>query len=136
VTIPLTGGADDEGPEPVVGSATQATRTQVRPLLGYLRVAPAMADKRVEDLRRAMADFASSEGFVLERVLVDQSLLHTKAFVELVVALERGDAAHVVVPALHHLAHFPSVQLAMKELLEAQTGARVMVMHSEAEEPA
>lgn len=35
----------------------------------------------------------------------------------LVNALKIGESRHLAIPALHHLAHFPGAQLAMKELL-------------------
>ncbi|MDQ3405639.1 MAG: hypothetical protein M3548_19980 [Actinomycetota bacterium] len=77
-----------------------------------------------------MAAFASQEDFVLGRILVDQSWMHTAAFAELMVALQYGEADHVVVPTMDHLAHFASIQLAMKELVERRTGAHVLVMSS------
>lgn len=99
-----------------------------RPLLGYIRVPPEFPDSDIEMLRRSMAVFANQEGFVLVRVLVDQNRIHTAAFAELMVALQHGEANHVVVPTMEHLAHFPGIQLAMKELVEGRTGARVLVM--------
>lgn len=133
----LTGGTDDVSPESVVGSATHTTnQTATRPLFGYIRVAPFMSGKRVEELRRGMAAYASKEGFTLARVFVDQSQLHTIAFTQLFHALTCGEAAHVLVPALHHLAHYPSIQTAMKELLESQTGARLLVMYPDVQDSA
>jgi hypothetical protein len=104
-----------------------------RPLLGYIRVPPEFPARHVEMLRRSMAEFANHEGFVLLRVLVDQNPEHTKAFFELMVALGHGEAKHVVVPTMEHLALFPAVQSAMKELVEIRTEARVLVMGARAE---
>lgn len=99
-----------------------------RPLLCYLRVRPETPDVRIEALRRTMAAYASLEGFVITRVLVDRLFLHTAAFTELLLALDNGEASHVLVPALHHFGHAEGVQLAMKELLESKNGARVLVL--------
>lgn len=101
----------------------------VRPLLGYIRVQPLVTERQVEVLRRTMAAYASLEGFVLARVLVDRSFEHTTALAELVAALSGGEARHVLVPALHHFGHFEGVQLSMKQLLESQHG-RVLVLFS------
>ncbi|MGH8566739.1 MAG: hypothetical protein ACREXU_01665 [Gammaproteobacteria bacterium] len=103
--VPMTGGTGDVSPESVAGSTIHSPP---RPLFGYIRVAPFLSGKRVEELRRSMAAYASKEGFVLQRVFVDQSRLHTIAFTDLFHALSCGEAAHVLVPALHHLAHYGS----------------------------
>lgn len=102
-----------------------------RPLLCYLRVRPDTPDVRIEVLRRTMAAFASLEGFVITRVLVDRHFEHTSAFAELLAALDEGEASHVLVPALHHFGHAEGVQLVMKELLESRSGARVLVLFPE-----
>lgn len=102
-----------------------------RPLLGYIRVRTDTPDVRIEALRRTMAAFASVEGFVLSRILVDNSSEHTTAFAELIAAVEGGEATHILVPALHHFGHCKGVQLAMKEMLESRNGARVLVLFPE-----
>ena len=102
-----------------------------RPLLGYIRVRTDTSQIRIEALRRTMAAFASVEGFVLSRVLVDSSFEHPTAFAELIAAVEAGEAAHVLVPALHHFGHCEGVQLAMKEMLESRNGARALVLFPE-----
>jgi L-lactate utilization protein LutB len=73
-----------------------------------------------------MAAFASLEGFVITRVLVDKYFEHTTAFAELLAAVDKGEASHVLVPALHHFGHSEGVQLAMKDLLESKNGTRVL----------
>lgn len=107
-----------------------------RPLLGYLCVPPEMPDKELEHLRRRLTDFASCEGFTLLRVFVDRRHLHTSGFTALFYALARGEARHVVVPALRHFARFRSIQLVIKELIEDETGARVLVLYPSFEESA
>jgi hypothetical protein len=44
----------------------------------------------------------ATAGFVLDRVLVDRSLLRTETFTELLRALRAGEATHTVVPAHKH----------------------------------
>ncbi|GLY53589.1 hypothetical protein [Lentzea sp. NBRC 102530] len=111
-------------PTPV---ADPVTHSPGRPLIGYIRVRPDTSETRFEVLRRAMAAFASREGFVISRILVDRTFEHTAAFTELLAALGDGEARHVLVPALHHFGHCDGVQLAMKELLESN-GARVLLL--------
>jgi hypothetical protein len=95
-----------------------------------------MPDKEVEHLRRALAIYASREGFVLLRIFVDRRLMGTNGFTALFRALARGTARHVVVPALHHFARARGIQLVIKELIEQQTGAHVLVMYPSVEESA
>lgn len=96
--------------------------------LGYVRVSPTTSDVEIERLRRALATHADRLKFAQPRVLVDHSPLHTTAFAELIHAVSTGAATNVLIPALHHLAYFPGIQLAMKELLEAE-GARVFITY-------
>ncbi|MGH3759883.1 recombinase family protein [Actinophytocola sp.] len=129
-----TGRADDAGyPDPRRQPGHHIERAD-RPLFGYLRVGPLMPATEIEQLRRALANYARREGFTLLRTFVDDSPIHTAALAELTDALRSGQAAHVLVPSLRHLAHFPGVQLAMKDLLESQTGVRVLVMYPSLEE--
>ncbi|WP_091677675.1 hypothetical protein [Amycolatopsis marina] len=94
----------------------------------------ATSERDVEHLRRSLVNYAKREGFVLLHVLVDRCQAHTIAFAELISMLARGDAAHVVVPAVHHLAQFPSVQQAMKELLESHSDTRLLIVDFDSEE--
>lgn len=116
-------------PTSVAGPASHVA--QVRPLLGYLRVPTATPDKEVESLRRELADYANRDGFVLLRVFVDRHGTFTSGFSALFQALHNGAAQHVVVPTLSHFAAINGVRAVMKELLEAQTGARVLVLRPE-----
>lgn len=115
---------------PVASPVIQSTNSTRRPLLGYLRVSLSASSRDVEDLRRAVASYAEKEGLTLVRVYVDRGRTQSAGFSSLVKALSNGEAEHVVVPALHHLGHFPGTRLLIKEMLESQTGARVLVMYS------
>ncbi|APU15250.1 recombinase family protein [Actinoalloteichus fjordicus] len=128
-----TGRAGDAGnPEmPVASPVVHSTSNSFeRPLLGYLRVSFSASSREVENLRRKVADFAQREAFTLVRVYVDRDRTQSAGFSSLVKALSDGEAHHVVVPALQHLAFMASARLLMKEMLEIQTGAHVLVMYS------
>jgi hypothetical protein len=59
----------------------------------------------------------------------------SSAFNALIEAAKRDDIQGVVVPALSHLTCFPGLQLAMKDLVERETGTRVLVMYPSPEGP-
>ncbi len=118
-------------PTSVAGPASHVE--QARPLLGYIRVSAATSDKEIEELRRALVAYANCDGFVLLRVFVDRHGTFTSGFSALFRALHSGAAQHVVVPALSHFATINGIRVVMKELLEAQTGARVLVLRAETE---
>jgi DNA invertase Pin-like site-specific DNA recombinase len=124
-----TGGAGNPD-MPVASPVSHETaHSEARPLLGYLCVSNSASSRDVEDLRRKVARYAEKEGFTLVRVYVDRGRTQSAGFSSLVAALNSGEASHVVVPALHHLAFFPSARLLVKDMLETQTGARVLVMY-------
>jgi hypothetical protein len=132
-----TGRTGDAGitPKPVAGPASHIeTDLSLRPLLGYLRLPAVASDRDVENARRELAAFAGRDGFVLLWVFVDRSGLPTTGFSALFRALCAGTACHVVVPTLRHFAVVNGFRVVMKELLEAQTGARVLVVHPDCEE--
>jgi hypothetical protein len=129
-----TGRAGDAGSPDARRQSGHQPERAARSLLGYLRVGPLVSAAEIERLRRALADYARQEGFTLLRTFVDNSPMHTAALAELIDALRSGEAAYVLMPSLRHLAHFPGVQLAMKDLLESQTGAWVLVLYPASEE--
>lgn len=104
---------------------------QKRAALGYLRVPLSMSDQDIERMRKDLACYAENNGLTLLRILVDRDPSHTVGFARLISALKRGDADVVVVPALHHFGHFSGVRLAMRDLLESHTGARVYAVYSD-----
>lgn len=101
---------------------------------GYFRVSSGTADDRIEQLRKELAAYAEREGFTLSTCFADHYDAQTSGFSALVDALEHEESGHVIVPALHHLARSSGIRLAMKELLERKTGARVVVMYPSPEE--
>jgi hypothetical protein len=115
----------------VAGLALHSHRAPgVRPLiLGYLHFPHAVTDRRVAHVSREMAAYAEREGFTLAEVYVDRPHSNGAGFAALVDALAREEAAHVLVPALRHLAHTAALQRAIRVALEHRTGAQVLVMH-------
>lgn len=97
-------------------------------LLGYLSTGLWTPDDAVDRLRLGLADYAGREGFTLRHAYVERAHVGAPEFNALIAALKRTDVNAVVVPALHHFAHSPGIRLAMKEHLERETGAQVLVM--------
>lgn len=121
-------------PSPVWPS--KSVEANVRPLaLGYFRVSSGTPEEQVTRFREDIATYATREGFTLGEVYSDNYESQTSGFSALVDALEQGDARHVIVPALHHFARSPGIQLAFKETLERKTGAFVVVMYPSPEVP-
>lgn len=109
----------------------------MRPLaFGYLNPRPFTSSDDVAELKRELSAHANREGFSLADIYVEQIDSSASAFNALIEAMKRDEAPAVVVPALYHLARFPGLQLAMKEHLERETGARVLVMYPSPEGPA
>lgn len=129
--VTQTGGTSDAGaPEPIVGPAFHSSRcAEERALLGYFRLPVDATKHDAQQLRDELAAYAVIERFELIGLFVDCEPGYTTEFRALVTALLRGQANYVVVPSLDHFARIADVQLAMKELLEQHTGARVVVMH-------
>lgn len=115
-------------PSPVWPS--KSVEANVRPLaLGYFRVSSGTPEEQVTHFREDIAAYATREGFTLGEVYTDHYEAQTSGFSALVDSLERGEARHVIVPALHHFARSPGIRLAFKEMLERKTGACVVVMY-------
>lgn len=114
----------------------KSVEANVRPLaLGYFRVSSGTPEEQVTNFREDIAAYAAREGFTLGEVYSDYYESQTSGFSALVDALERGDAEHVIIPALYHFARSPGIQLSFKEMLERKTGAFVVVMYPSPELP-
>jgi len=114
-------------PSPVWPS--KPVEANVRPLaLGYFRVSSGTLEEQVRRFRDDIAAYAVREGFTLGEVYSDHYESRTSGFSALVDTLEQGEARYVIVPALHHFARSPGIQLAFNEMLERKTGAFVVVM--------
>jgi len=92
---------------------------------GYMRIEQgSLADPG--DLRQQLIQFARSQGYELAEIFVEPPDLVGSAFAALIEALRGSGIQMVIVPAIRHLAHLESVQLAMKELLESEAGACIV----------
>ena len=95
----------------------------MRPLLfGYLNAWPSTSADGRAAFRRALAAFATTEGFSLADIFTERVGGRDAAFD----ALQQCEARVVAVPALDHLARVPGVPLA-KERLEGE-GVPVVVV--------
>jgi hypothetical protein len=92
---------------------------------GYMRIEQgSSADP--DDLRQQLIEFARSQGYELAEIFVEPRDPAGSAFAALIEALRGSGIQMVIVPTMRHLAHLESVQLAMKELLESEAGARIL----------
>jgi hypothetical protein len=99
-----------------------------RPLLfGYARV---HLDARTElpKVRREMRTYAEIEGFTFAELFVEHDQGGTSAFAGLVDLLKRHPGSAVVIPSLTHFAKLTALQEAMRNLIDEETGARVVVL--------
>ena len=93
---------------------------------GYVRI-PASASER--DLRKALADYAERAGYTLAEVFTEHEELGSSAFAALMDALKRSKTPIVIVPSMCHFAHLPGLRTAIKDLIERETCARVVMIH-------
>lgn len=98
--------------------------------LGYVRVLGNTSEQTSQRLHKELADYAEREGYALTEVFIEQDEIGSSAFAALMEALKRGQARIVIVPTMRHFAHMPSLRLAMKDYIERETGARVLVINS------
>jgi hypothetical protein len=107
-----------------------------RPLMiGYLRVTAGSDSTTIDLLRQRMAVFAERKGFVLGEVVIgDEAAASTSGFAALVDAVLAAQVEAVLVPTLEHFGRLPGVRVALRDLLQHRTGARVIVMDSGNEE--
>lgn len=103
-----------------------------RPLIyGYLNRSGAMTEYEVSFYLKSMGRYAVREGYTLDGVFVQQPGWNAGiAFSALLVALQRHNVRHVLVPDLHHLAFEIGLQKAMCKHLEAVAGATVLAISS------
>jgi hypothetical protein len=97
---------------------------------GYIRLRRNTPANELADLRQKMADAVGAQGFVLSDVFVESEDSTSSAFARLMDALHASDVAIVAIPSMSHLAHMGSVSAAMRERIESETGARVLIIES------
>src|SRR5260370_1740624 len=93
---------------------------------GYVRI-PASASE--QNLRKALADYAERAGYTLAEVFTEHEELGSSAFAALMDALKRSKTPIVIVPSIFHFAHLPGLGSALKNLIERDTCARVVLIH-------
>jgi hypothetical protein len=100
-----------------------------RPALGYMRLAPDISEQSARRLRDELAASAEREGYTLGEVFIERDTGGSSAFATLIDALTQTKTPVVVVPGMCHFAHLPGLRTAMKDHLERETGARVVMAH-------
>lgn len=99
-------------------------------ILGYIRLGPGDSADQLDRLRQRLADYAHTEDLALLGVFSDVEASATSGFAALIDAIFRTHADTVVLPATHQFARLPGLHLAMKDLLERQTGATVIILET------
>jgi hypothetical protein len=100
----------------------------MRLAFGYARVTGHVSEQAAQDMRKVLAAYAEREGCTLTEVFMDQEDSGSSAFAALIDALNRSESPIVIVPSMGHFAHLPGLRIAMKNLIERETGARVLVI--------
>lgn len=98
------------------------------PALGYMRLAPDVSELAAQRLQDELAAGAEREGYTLGEVFIERGADGSSAFAALIDALTQSKTPAVVVPGMCHFAHLPGLRAAMKDHLERQTGARVVII--------
>lgn len=95
---------------------------------GYARIAAHASAQTVRDMRNDLAAYAEREGYTLTEVFMEREDSGSSEFAALIDAINHSEPPIVVVPSMCHFAHLPGLQIAMKDLIERETGARVLVI--------
>jgi len=98
------------------------------PVFGYVRISSRASEHVIQDLRKEIIDYAEREGYVLTEIFTEHEEFGPSAFAALMDALKRSETAIVVVPGRCHFAHFRTLRAAMRNHIERETGARVIVV--------
>ena len=96
--------------------------------LGYMRLPPDISEQAERRLRAELAAGAEREGYTLGEVFIERDVGGSSAFAALIDALTQSETPVVLVPDMCHFAHLPGLRTAMKDHLERETGARVVII--------
>ncbi|MFG3410343.1 recombinase family protein [Streptomyces sp. NPDC048142] len=91
-----------------------------------MRVPDDMSDEEAQQKQDDLTAYADDNGFLLATVFHEYVPGAQSAFTELVEAVQRAEAKHVVVPSYRELALSRSLQNAMLTHLAYATGAKVV----------
>lgn len=94
---------------------------------GYMRTEPNISTEELTCLHQIMITHLAGQGFTLSRIFVESDGIANSAFASLIDELRASSITAVVIPSMDHLARIEGVRVAMKRLIEDQTGARVLV---------
>ena len=104
-----------------------------RPLLfGYIRLSEPNDETGLPAERQRLRAYAAAEGCTLAEILVEQDRSGTSAFARLVELLKQHPGSNALVTSLTHFAELTGLQAAMRQLIERETGARVLVVPCDA----
>lgn len=95
-------------------------------IFGYMRVPDGMSDEEAKQKQDDLNTYAENNGFLLATVFHEYVSGGQSAFTELVEAVRRAGAKHVVVLSYRELALNRSLQDAMLTHLSCVTGAEVV----------
>jgi len=93
-----------------------------------MRLAPGVPEQSARRLRDELAASAEREGYTLGEVFIERDTGGSSAFAALIDALTQSKTPAVVVPDMCHFAHLLGLRVAMKDHLERETGARVVII--------
>jgi Resolvase, N terminal domain len=96
--------------------------------LGYIRLATDTSEQSARRLQDELAASAEREGYTLGEVFMEQDAGGSSAFAALIDTLTQTKTPVVVVPGVCHFAHLPGLRIAMRDHLERETGARVVII--------
>ncbi|WP_406348287.1 hypothetical protein OHB10_00965 [Streptomyces sp. NBC_01597] len=99
-------------------------------MYGYMRLTAGDDDSdEIETIRTELTTHACREGFILERLFIEQlGADDESAFFLLVDTLRTSGVKHVIVPSLWHFARLPGLQAAMRDHIESEIGARLWIV--------
>jgi hypothetical protein len=104
----------------------------VRPrAFGYMCTRPGLAGPGQRATAEELSDFAGRRGYELAQIYTEHEGPGSPAFALLMDTLRCSGNLVVIVPGMCHFAQVPGLRSAMKEHIESETGARVLVVHSD-----
>ncbi|MFJ1597571.1 recombinase family protein [Streptomyces sp. NPDC088261] len=95
-------------------------------IFGYMRVPDDMTDEEAKRTQDDLDAYAETNGFQLATVFHEYVPGGQSAFTELIAAVKRAEAKHVIVPSYRELALNKSLQDVMLTHLFCVTGADVI----------
>lgn len=99
----------------------------MRPLMfGYMRVPDELSEEEARSREAAMKAYAEKEGFTLASIFQELHPFHFSAYEELMNALQKAEARHVVVPSYDDLATSYHLQAALLRQVRHEASAHVV----------